>query len=118
MYIPHHKILLPQPQLLSGQPLQRRSPGLSGGGIAGVVIGVVVGITALAAALFFHLRKRRSASSTQAADLGPYNGKEELPGAQLVGNYPHRQQQIAEADSSYRYPAVEADAGYPRQERL
>jgi hypothetical protein len=82
------------------------------------VIGVVAVITALAATLFFYLRKRRSTSRTQATDLGLYNGIEELPGAQLVGKYPHQQQQIAEADNNYRYPAVEADAGYPRQEML
>jgi hypothetical protein len=80
------------------------------------VISVVVGITISAAALFFKLRKRRSTSGTQAAELGPGDRKEELPGDQLVSKYPHQQHQIAEVDSGYRHPAVEADAGYPRQE--
>jgi hypothetical protein len=79
------------------------------------VIGVIAGITIFAAGLFFLLRKRRSTSRTQAAELGPSDRKE-LPGDQLVGKYPHQQHQIAEVDSSYRHPVVEADAGYPRQE--
>jgi hypothetical protein len=77
------------------------------------VVGVVAVITILAATLFFQLRKRRSTNRTQAA---PYNRNEELPGTPSVGKYPHQQQQIAEADSGYSHPAVEADAGYPRQE--
>jgi LPXTG-motif cell wall-anchored protein len=80
------------------------------------VIGVIAGITILAAGLFFLFRKRRSTSRTQGAELGPSDRKEELPGDQLVGKYPHQQHQIAEVDSSYRHPVVEADAGYPRQE--
>jgi hypothetical protein len=80
------------------------------------VVGVVAGITILAATLFFLFRKRRSTNRTQAADLGPYNQKEELPGIPSVGKYPHQQQQIAETDSGYRRPIVEVDAGYPRQE--
>lgn len=82
------------------------------------MIAVIVGITISAAALFFKLRKHRSTSGTQAAELGPSDRKGELPGAQLVGEYPHQQHQIAEVDSSYRHPIVEADAGYPRQEML
>ena len=82
------------------------------------MIGVIAVITIFAAGLFFQLRKRRSTSGTQAAKLGPSDQKAELPGAQLVGQYPHQQHQIAEVDSGYRHPAVEADAGYPRQEML
>jgi hypothetical protein len=80
------------------------------------VVGVVASITILAALLFFKLRRRRSTSRIQAADLGPRDWKSELPGDQLVSKYPYQQQQLAEADGGDRHPAVEADAGYTSQE--
>jgi hypothetical protein len=109
---PHTGSVSPATNSASPTPSASNS-GLFGGGIAGVVIGAVADITILAAALFFLLRKCRRTSRTQAANLSPNNGKEELAGTLLVGKYPHQQQQTAEADSGYRHPAV---AGYPRQE--